>query len=457
MKFFTSTALSLVLMLLATATITVAQDNNVGIGTITPHPDAMLDIDSDAGSKGLLIPRMNTVQRLLLAPNVQSDGLMVYDTDLDQICYWDENDAQWTCIGGIGNQGPTGPTGAQGVQGVPGPPGPAGANGATGPVGAAGPTGPAGLPGPTGANGANGLPGATGPAGANGATGATGPAGTPGSNGATGPTGPTGANGTNGVTGPTGPTGPVNLSTGIIAGGGTVLAGNVSASTSATGVTNVTFNTPFTGGTPTVLVTPVGSLSGGGGGTIPPATVCDPCYTNGTDDWITNVTFNTINNNTGQDGGCSYGDYTNLNTTVDIGSTYNLSVTFFSDGTWTEFVSVWFDWNQNGDFEPGERTDLGSGIDATLNVNITVPATALPGPTRMRVNEDWNGYATDACNTAGSGFGETEDYTVIVSSGGGGLNVCNVSSVTTAGFQCDCSDLTGTAVDATYHFSAFGN
>ncbi len=402
------------------ATSVLAQDNNVGIGTTTPHPDAILDISSDNGQKGLLVPRMNTVQRLLLAPGIQSDGLMVYDTDLDQFCYWDENDAQWVCIGGLGNLGPTGPTGPQGIQGVPGPPGPAGANGATGPAGANGATGPAGANGATGPTGAD---GATGPAGANGATG---PAG------ANGATGPAGANGVAGATGPTGPAGPVNLQSGIIASGGTVTVGNVSAASGGTGITTVTFNTPFSGNTPTVLVTPVGQLSGGGGGGIvPPAANCNPCYTNIDDDYITNVTFNTINNNTVNDGPCSYGDYTNITTTIDPGTAYNLTVTFYSEGIWTEYVSVWFDWNQNGDFEATERFDLGSGIDATLTLSITVPLTALPGPTRMRVNEDFGGYAADACNNVSSAYGETEDYTVIISGGGtgGGLNVFNVSNV----------------------------
>ncbi len=392
---------------LLSSTDAIAQDN-VGIGTTTPHENAILDVSST--DKGMLVPRLNTLQRLLINPVLGSDGLLVYDTDIDQFCYWDENDNMWICLQ-VGTVGPTGPAGLTGPTGSPGLPGPAGANGATGPAGVAG------------ANGAN---GATGPAGADGAT---------------------------------GPTGPVNLRSGIIGAGGTVIAGAVSAATVGTGITTVTFDTPLTGGMPTILVTPVGALTGGGsGGTVPPASICDPCYTDVEDDFITNVTFSTINNNSVNDGPCSFGDYTTTNTTVTPGSSYLLSVSFLSEGTWTEFVSVWFDWNQNGDFEASERYDLGSGIDATLTLSITIPLTALPGPTRMRVNEDWGGYAADACNTATSAFGETEDYTIIVSGSGGSLlNVCNVSDVTVAGFQCDCSDLDGVPIDVDYHFSAFGN
>lgn len=54
--------------------------NNVGIGTTTPDPSAMLDISST--SKGLLIPRMTILQRDLIVPtNASSESLLIYQTD----------------------------------------------------------------------------------------------------------------------------------------------------------------------------------------------------------------------------------------------------------------------------------------------------------------------------------------------------------------------------------------
>ncbi len=187
-----------------------AQDN-VGIGTTTPDPSALLDLSSKV--KGTLITRMNTNEmNNIPAPAL---GLLVFNTDSTRFCYFDGT--QWLCnlgIGGSSTQGPTGPTGDPGLQGPAGVNGVDGATGATGAAGAngnTGPQGPQGIQGDTGAQGAAGATGDTGPQGAPGNPGATGSTGPAGANGATGPAGPTGAagpTGTNGAPGTVGPTGP---------------------------------------------------------------------------------------------------------------------------------------------------------------------------------------------------------------------------------------------------------
>ncbi len=143
---------------------------------------------------------------------------------------------------------------------------------------------------------------------------------------------------------------------------------------------------------------------------------CLSTYSNTDDDWITNVTFGDINNNSGQEGSGSYGDYTHLSTNVEPGQTYTLSVTFYSEGIWTEHVRAWIDWNLDEIFGSDESYYLGSGVDATLIIDITVPQGADYGEARLRVIEQ---YYTDpggdgACDPHGTSFGETEDYTVIV-------------------------------------------
>ena len=147
--------------------------------------------------------------------------------------------------------------------------------------------------------------------------------------------------------------------------------------------------------------------------TCPLPAYCEPCFSNDTDEQITNVTFAGIDNTTGFEGDpCSYGDYTAMAATVSQGGTYNLAVTFDS-GSYTECVQAWFDWNGDLDFDDaGEYYDLGDAASTTLDMDITVPATAVVGDTRMRVMVDYSTCAT-VCET--TSYGEAEDYTVSIS------------------------------------------
>ncbi|MDT8414408.1 MAG: hypothetical protein RQ735_03435 [Flavobacteriaceae bacterium] len=63
----------------------------VGIGTITPDASSMLDITST--DKGLLIPRMTTVQRDAIAN--PTAGLMVFDKETNSFWYFN---TVWTEI-----------------------------------------------------------------------------------------------------------------------------------------------------------------------------------------------------------------------------------------------------------------------------------------------------------------------------------------------------------------------
>jgi hypothetical protein len=64
----------------------------IGVGTITPNASAMLDISST--TKGLLAPRMTTVQKNAIA--TPASGLLVYDTDLAKFNYY--NGSTWIII-----------------------------------------------------------------------------------------------------------------------------------------------------------------------------------------------------------------------------------------------------------------------------------------------------------------------------------------------------------------------
>lgn len=166
-------------LLLFAVSVALQAQNNVGIGTQSPDPSALLHLD--ATDKGFIAPRMTSAQRMALPS--PANGLLVYDITANCFYYF-TTATGWTSLcqlsgptGPAGSTGATGPTGTMGINGVTGP------QGATGPQGVAGPTGAQGIQGATGATGAQGIPGATGNTGATGLQGITGP---------TGPLGPAG-------------------------------------------------------------------------------------------------------------------------------------------------------------------------------------------------------------------------------------------------------------------------
>ena len=77
------------LIILSGAVVANAQTGSVGIGTTTPNSSAALDIQSS--TKGMLIPRMTTVQRNLIA--TPAAGLLVYDNTTNS--FWFRNASDW--------------------------------------------------------------------------------------------------------------------------------------------------------------------------------------------------------------------------------------------------------------------------------------------------------------------------------------------------------------------------
>jgi hypothetical protein len=69
-----------------------AQSNNMGIGTLTPHPSAKLDVESS--SQGFLCPRMTTVERESISDPAQ--GLLVFDTS--DSAFWFYSGVSWNSL-----------------------------------------------------------------------------------------------------------------------------------------------------------------------------------------------------------------------------------------------------------------------------------------------------------------------------------------------------------------------
>lgn len=145
--------------------------------------------------------------------------------------------------------------------------------------------------------------------------------------------------------------------------------------------------------------------------------------------YIETVSLNTIYNNNNTYTSTGYSDYTSThNTTLMAGSNYTMSVKCgIGIGTSYSFcMRVWADWNKDGTFATSEIIWDRSGVPATngstVSTTISVPASATPGTTRLRIELTYDYYGTGttnntlvtACTDAYNYYGETEDYSITV-------------------------------------------
>ena len=106
---------------------------------------------------------------------------------------------------------------------------------------------------------------------------------------------------------------------------------------------------------------------------------------------------------------------------VMAGETYQMVVEGNTAGSFTTKVNAFVDWNRDGTFDAAETYTIGditnsTGTDGKQAIaNIPVPTTATPGPVRLRVIKKYSSAAT-ACNN--SGYGQAEDYTLMVQASG---------------------------------------
>jgi hypothetical protein len=129
------------------------------------------------------------------------------------------------------------------------------------------------------------------------------------------------------------------------------------------------------------------------------------------DEYISRVQVAEIDNPSGCETDCYYGDYTYLTATLPYGVSTPCIVTN-GNPIWTaDYCRVWIDWNHDSVFVASEIVGTLPGVGPYV-FDITPPAGALYGPARMRLRLDYANSNPSPCGC--TTYGEVEDYTVNV-------------------------------------------
>ncbi len=145
---------------------------------------------------------------------------------------------------------------------------------------------------------------------------------------------------------------------------------------------------------------------------------------------ISNVTFNTINNNSTSTAG--YENFTAIGTTVVQSQQVPISITL-SNGFSSDQAFVWIDFNQDGDFfDAGEQVYTSQATGGPFNGVIAIPANAPTGTTRMRVRmHDSFGAVPNSTPCGNSDYGQVEDYSITIAPCVQGVFTTQPSNTTT--------------------------
>jgi photosystem II stability/assembly factor-like uncharacterized protein len=113
-----------------------------------------------------------------------------------------------------------------------------------------------------------------------------------------------------------------------------------------------------------------------------------------------------------------YGDFKDLSTDLEIGSTYELTLT---TGYGIQYIKVWIDYNDDFEFTEDEvlvnnhviAPGQNSAGTFTETINISIPAAANIGSHILRAKSNFGAdVPADPCSE--TDYGETEDYTVVI-------------------------------------------
>ena len=125
---------------------------------------------------------------------------------------------------------------------------------------------------------------------------------------------------------------------------------------------------------------------------------------------IGNVKYNTIDNTSTSTG--PYENFTAISTSVVQQSSKPITITI-DGGFDTDQAIVWIDFNHNGNFtDPGEKVFTSAEGVGPHTGNLTIPATSLLGPTRMRIRLFDSFFDPSPTSCGDTDYGQVEDYTI---------------------------------------------
>jgi PKD repeat protein/uncharacterized protein YegP (UPF0339 family) len=147
--------------------------------------------------------------------------------------------------------------------------------------------------------------------------------------------------------------------------------------------------------------------------------------------YIKQVKLGSIDNQTSGYPTNGYGDYTHIFTELAMAQNYEVTVVPTYTNSDYIGISVWIDWNQDGDFDDADEVVMAKkGRYTEAKASFQVPAHAIKGiATRMRIRLNYQVTSPLPCGND-TYFGEVEDYSIVVSD-----NVQSIGSAPVANFS----------------------